>query len=217
MNIAAFHLCNPVQRSSGAPASSTDSRLAQLPIRRPISHVVGAGGGTIGTGSVRCRPGSTARRGAASLCRSSSQPNDTVEQVSEAEDALPPNVTKLRSSSEFNRALSKNLWFGSLSVIYFKARRCRSCKYFTKKYHRVAANHPQFSFLEVTCDESEEMFNIMQKMEVPAMPHFIIYICGREVARISCNKEEALMEELETVQIPYLEAQAMSDLAGMGN
>ena len=214
--MAAFHLLsNSVARSNGTPASSTDSHLAQLPFRHRTSssHPVGACcWATTGTGSVRYRPGSTARKGGASICRSS-----TSTQVSEAEDALPPNVTKLHSSSEFNRALSKNLWFGSLSVIYFKARKCRSCKYFTKKYHRVAAIHPQFSFLEVTCDESEEMFNIMQKMEVPAMPHFIIYICGREVARISCNKEEALMEKLESVQIPYLEAQAMSDLAGMGN
>lgn len=105
------------------------------------------------------------------------------------------NVLLVHSSSDLQNILQR--YTTTVVVLFCKARSCRSCKYFTKKYHRVAQQHPDKVFLELVCDESKDAFSLMQDLKVPVVPHFVLYKSGKETARLSSTSEEKLEETIQ--------------------
>ena len=103
-------------------------------------------------------------------------------------------VQAVHSASELQEILTS--YTSSLVVLFCKANRCRSCKYFNKKFQRVASNHPDTVFLELMCDESEDTFKLMQELQVPVVPHFVMYHAGSEQTRLSSTSEEKLINTI---------------------
>mmetsp|Transcript_37671 Transcript_37671/g.89497 ORF Transcript_37671/g.89497 Transcript_37671/m.89497 type:complete len:203 (+) Transcript_37671:588-1196(+) len=103
-------------------------------------------------------------------------------------------VRPVCSASQLSQLLTN--YANKLVVLMCKARSCRSCKYFTKKFYRVAEHHPDCVFLELTCDESEETFRLMEDLQVPYVPHFVVYKSGYEKIRLSCTNEQKLEETI---------------------
>jgi thiol:disulfide interchange protein len=99
-------------------------------------------------------------------------------------------VHSVHSSPELHEILSA--CESLLVVLFCKARRCMSCKFFNKKFLRVASHHPNVVFLELMCDESEDTIKLMQELDVPVVPHFIMYHRGCERTRLSSTSEEKL-------------------------
>lgn len=108
----------------------------------------------------------------------------------------PGPVLAVHSTAELKRVLS--VCSNTLVVLFCKARYCRSCKYFNKKFQRVAESTPGAVFLELVCDESKESFELMEELEVPALPHFVMYEEGAMKSRLSCTSEEKLVKAIES-------------------
>lgn len=106
----------------------------------------------------------------------------------------PGAVLAVHSAQELKRVLS--VCSDTLVVLFCKARYCRSCKYFNKKFHRVAESTPDALFLELVCDESQESFELMEQLEVPALPHFVMYADGAMKTRLSSTSEETLVKAI---------------------
>lgn len=111
--------------------------------------------------------------------------------------SAPGSVLAVHSSMELERVLE--VCSSTLVVLFCKARYCRSCKYFTKKFLRVAESHPGAVFLELVCDESQESFQLMEELQVPSLPHFVMFEEGAEKSRLSSTSEDKLVQAIHEV------------------
>lgn len=117
---------------------------------------------------------------AAQLPSSPETPVHSVNNISPAPasrlDSTDPQVTTIHSSAEFNSILDQNP--DKLVVLMAKARGCRPCKMFSRKYARIADAYKDVLFLEIIGDESKDTRSLMIKMQVQVTPTFRLYRQG---------------------------------------
>lgn len=82
-------------------------------------------------------------------------------------------VTTIHSSAELDEQLEKA--GSNLTVLMCKARSCRPCKMFGRKYSRIAESYPMTSFLEVIGDESADTRKMMIERQVKVTPTFMLF------------------------------------------
>lgn len=82
-------------------------------------------------------------------------------------------VMAVHSKEEFEQMLENNPH--KLVVLMCKARACRPCKAFARKYGRIADQYTDSLFVEVTGDESAESRRWMVDMKVKVTPTFRLY------------------------------------------
>jgi len=83
-----------------------------------------------------------------------------------------------------------------LVVLKCKAKYCRPCKVFAKKYLRFAEEFSDVLFLEIVGDENKQTRLMMMEFEVKATPTFRYYLDGECVTITVGIKEEKVRDAI---------------------
>lgn len=94
-----------------------------------------------------------------------------------SEDVLK--VTTVHSPEELDATIAANK--EQLIVLMIKAKGCRPCKLFGRKYARAADLYSNAVFLELFGDESKDTRALMVKMGIRVTPTFVLYRDGQRV------------------------------------
>lgn len=113
--------------------------------------------------------------------------------TSSASVHLPGTVFSLHSQDEFESMLTESQSHNRVTILMCKAKGCRPCKAFQKKYSRLAEAYPDAAFLEIFGDETKETRSWMISMDVRATPTFRLYN-GRELVDIVVGTSETKLE-----------------------
>lgn len=188
----------PCFRISGAKALR---RLSEV-----VSHVRLEHGGRdkLGASSVRpLRPQSKVEALASSLAVSQSADVgfDNNEAALHVLERLEPGlITQISSPVELEDVLSGKR--DSIVILKCKAKYCRPCMAFRKKYMRLAAEFNDAVFLDVVGDESPELRKMMMKFGVKATPTFRIYKAEDLVGTVIGINEEKLATAIRDAGYP---------------
>lgn len=79
-------------------------------------------------------------------------------------------------------------------VIDFYAPWCGPCRAFAPRFEAMVAEYPGVSFYKVNVDDNEDISELVQ---IQAMPTFVVFKSGREVARVQGANEIALRAALQ--------------------
>eukprot|EP00887_Chlorella_sp_A99_P008290 scaffold12.g8290.t1 len=85
----------------------------------------------------------------------------------------------VHSPSEFEALMAANA--DKLIVLMCKAKCCRPCKMFARKYKLVADHYADSVFCEIFGDESKDTRRMMVEMGVKVTPYFALYRGGARV------------------------------------
>jgi thiol-disulfide isomerase/thioredoxin len=125
-----------------------------------------------------------------------------------ATTAAEPRVLAINSPSELDECLRDHS--GQLVVLMCKARSCRPCKMFSKKYERLASTFPGVVFLEVFGDDTTELREMMMKMQIKSTPTFRMYRGGIQVASTTGANEQVLSDTVATNLLSAKPEQALA-------
>ncbi|GAB4816320.1 hypothetical protein N2152v2_003366 [Parachlorella kessleri] len=95
----------------------------------------------------------------------------------EGEEVL--RVSTVHSPAELEAVVAANM--DKLVVLMCKAKGCRPCKLFARKYARAADMYRDTVFLELFGDESKDTRALMVKMGIKVTPTFVLYRDGEKV------------------------------------
>eukprot|EP01024_Parvocaulis_polyphysoides_P025483 TRINITY_DN2320_c0_g1_i3.p1 TRINITY_DN2320_c0_g1~~TRINITY_DN2320_c0_g1_i3.p1 ORF type:complete len:212 (-),score=18.93 TRINITY_DN2320_c0_g1_i3:276-911(-) len=103
----------------------------------------------------------------------------TTQETSNIEDYVPGKVYQINSPLDLDEFLGQ--YSDELIVLMCKARTCRPCRAFTKKYMKFAESHKKVVFLEVFGDDSMDNRRLMVKLKVTGTPTFKFFRNGEVV------------------------------------
>lgn len=87
-------------------------------------------------------------------------------------------VQQIKSAEEFEQAIATE---GKLVIIDFFATWCGPCKMISPMVEKFAVEYSQAAFFKLDVDE---VGTIAQKHDVTAMPTFLYFKDGKEIARV---------------------------------
>lgn len=121
------------------------------------------------------------------------QPTATPTLTSEEEASL---VRTIHSTAELDEVIASSK--DRLVVLMCKAKSCKPCRLFMRKYRALAAYYRDSVFLEVYGDESPELRGLMKSESVRVTPTFILYRGSRaKLHQHGGIKEASLHEALQ--------------------
>ncbi|KAJ3046166.1 Cytoplasmic thioredoxin isoenzyme 2 [Rhizophlyctis rosea] len=86
-------------------------------------------------------------------------------------------VHSIASYNEFTSTLASN----DIVIVDYTATWCPPCKVIAPHYEQLAADHPSIAFLKVDVDDNPD---VAEEQSANAMPTFVAYKSGKEVARV---------------------------------
>lgn len=124
----------------------------------------------------------------------------TVGTYQDPEVLTSSSVVQLSSPEQFERALAQNA--DRLLVLMCKARSCRPCKIFSRKYARVADKYPDAVFMEVFGDDTMELRGLMMQLKIKATPTFKMFRNGVQVGSVTGANENKLLAAVNSHTLP---------------
>lgn len=120
----------------------------------------------------------------------SSPESGTANNIAPMSQTVGDLVTTVHSPEEFQAQLDDHA--GQLVILMCKAKGCRPCKAFGRKYARFAQQYSDAVFLEVFGDETPDTRKMMIEMQIKATPTFRFYRKGELVSTHSGISEDKL-------------------------
>ncbi|GMH44994.1 hypothetical protein BSKO_12951 [Bryopsis sp. KO-2023] len=162
----------PIKPRVGKPACSS-----RVSIQSPANRLTGAcaaisssrwtSNSSIDSAGVN-RGGKLVARGLAS--------DETDADVPLKDRISPGNVVRLYSPDELDEAIE--MFTDKVVVVQCKAKTCRPCMAFAKRYLRLADSYQDIAFFELYGDQNKESRKLMMTFGVKATPTFRIYLNG---------------------------------------
>ena len=102
----------------------------------------------------------------------------------------------ISQQEDFDNVLSQNA--SKLVVLMCKAKGCRPCKQFSRKFNRLAEHFTDAVFCEVIGDRNESTRNMMRSMKIRATPTFVFFRNGEKIHEHSGINPQKMIDALES-------------------
>lgn len=121
---------------------------------------------------------------------------DTTEHI--IQRLRPGEITRIVSPEELEEVLRARR--DAVVILKCKAKHCRPCMAFRRKYVRLAAGFRDVVFLEVFGDDTSQLRKLMMEFNVKATPTFRIYKEGELMTTVVGINEKKVSGALKEAQ-----------------
>lgn len=108
-------------------------------------------------------------------------------------------VRSVESGEDFQRVLQEQR---GLVVLMCKAKGCRPCKQFGRKYEKLAGHFVDATFCDVFGDRNESTRGMMRSMKIRATPTFVFFRGGEVVHQHSGVNPQKMLDALKVAVQP---------------
>lgn len=124
------------------------------------------------------------------VCAAAAQ--EVERSVSSTEEQVTIDIA---SQEAFDATLSENA--SKLVVLMCKAKGCRPCKQFARKYAKLAEHFGDAVFCEVIGDRNDSTRGMMRSMKIRATPTFVFFRNGEKIHEHSGVNAQKMIDALE--------------------